>query len=123
MEKPITPATTDASLNSLNGSFRESLQEIVVKVNKVAEQCDGDAQALLDLLRVLETLHREIRANQFEPSLPNTRNDLYEFLKDIDETGGWPYIERMKLRAFFKAVAIDSEMLTNEAENFSDEQD
>jgi hypothetical protein len=51
------------------------------------------------LLRHLEELHRQIREEIFEPSLPNIRNDLYNLLRDIDESGGWPYIERMKLRA------------------------
>lgn len=116
MEQPITPATTDSSLNSPHSSFPESLQEIFAKVYNIAGQCDGDAQALLDLLRTLEALHKEIRANLFEPSLPNTRNDLYELLKDIDETGGWPYIERMKLRAFLQAVSPESEKATCDSE-------
>ncbi|MEA5532412.1 hypothetical protein VB691_00140 [Crocosphaera sp. XPORK-15E] len=85
----------------------------MVRVETVAEQCDGDSQALLDLLRTLETLHREIRSNLFEPSLPNTRNALYEFLKEIDESGGWPYIERMKLQAFLKMVSPKDETSTN----------
>jgi hypothetical protein len=50
----------------------------------------------------LESLHRQIRTEQFEPSLPNTRKDLYTFLKDVEESGGWPYIERGKLQTFLQ---------------------
>jgi hypothetical protein len=50
----------------------------------------------------LESLHRQIRTEQFEPSLPNTRKDLYAFLKDVEESGGWPYIERGKLQTFLQ---------------------
>jgi hypothetical protein len=42
----------------------------------------------------------------FEPSLPNTRKDLYGLLRDIEETGGWPYIERMKLQMLMEKLLI-----------------
>ena len=108
MEQP-KPVKTEQSFNPENSSFSDCLQEIVLMVNQASEQCHNDPQALLNLLRTLETLHREIRSNLFEPSLPNTRNDLYALLREIDETGGWPYIERMKLQAFLKAVSQDRE--------------
>ncbi|MEA5512176.1 hypothetical protein VB715_20590 [Crocosphaera sp. UHCC 0190] len=113
MEQPKTSSPTEQPLNSPNSSSSDSLQEIILRVQTVAEQCDGDSQALLDLLRTLETLHREIRSNLFEPSLPNTRNALYEFLKEIDESGGWPYIERMKLQAFLKMVSQNDKTSPN----------
>lgn len=82
----MTPATTNPSLNSPNDSFPASLEEIIIRVNNAAKQCDSDILALLALLRTLETLHRDIRTNLFEPALPNTRNALYDLLRDIDET-------------------------------------
>ena len=51
------------------------------------------------LLRTLEDLHRRIQEQIFQPSLPDTRKNLYDLLREIEETGGWPYIERMKLQA------------------------
>lgn len=60
-------------------------------------------------------LHREIRVDMFEPILPNTRKDLYSLLKDIEESGGWPYIERMKLQALLLPLLKWEE---NKAENF-----
>ena len=113
MEQTNTPATTDHSLNPSNGSFPASLEEIVTRVNTASTQCENDPQRLLELLRTLEQLHQEIRVNLFEPSLPNTRNDLYDLLRDIEETGGWPYIGRMKLQAFL-------ENLQSEVEHSSD---
>ena len=64
----------------------------------LAEQHHQDTLFLLSLLRNLETIHRKIRTEMFELSLPHTRNDLYQLVKDIEEKGGWPYIERMRLR-------------------------
>ena len=110
MEQTNSSATTDPSLNSKHGSFPASLQEIVTRVNIASTQCDNDPQRLLELLRTLEALHSDIRVNLLEPSLPNSRNDLYELLRDIDETGGWPYIERMKLQAFLKHLSSDIDM-------------
>jgi hypothetical protein len=88
--------------------FSESLEEIVVNVNSLAHQCEGDSQNLLALLRTLEALHGQIRSNLFEPSLPNTRNSLYEILREIEETGGWPYIERMKLQTLIQRLSEET---------------
>lgn len=68
----------------------------------LAKQHRQDTLFLLSLLRNLETIHRQIRTQMFEPSLPTTRNDLYQLVKDIEEKGGWPYIERMRLRDILK---------------------
>jgi hypothetical protein len=77
---------------------QEQLEKIIETVWLLANDCREDHQSLLCLLRTLESLHREIRDKLFEPSLPNTRNTLTHLLRDIEESGGWPYIERMKLQ-------------------------
>ncbi|MGL5035468.1 MAG: hypothetical protein ACRC6M_16905 [Microcystaceae cyanobacterium] len=77
-----------------------ALQEIVTMVEAVSQSCGDDCDRLLALLRTLEGLHRQIRTEKFEPSLPNTRKELYYFLRDVEESGGWPYIERGKLQHF-----------------------
>lgn len=74
------------------------LQGIYQEVWALAKHCEGKSELLLSLLRALEGLHREIREELFQPSLPDTRNSLYELLKRIEESGGWPYIERMRLK-------------------------
>ena len=54
--------------------------------------------ALLALLRLLEQCHREICETRFRDALPSNRHTLYTLLRDIEAHGGWPYIQRMKLR-------------------------
>jgi hypothetical protein len=87
----------------MNEHLLESeLKTIVDRVEAIALECGDDSDRLLALLRTLEGLHRRICAEQFEPSLPNTRKDLYALLKDMEEQGGWPYIKRGKLQTFIK---------------------
>jgi hypothetical protein len=85
----------EQNLHNLN----KELLEIRTIIQGLAQQQQGNSQGLLLLLRTLEHLHREIREQLFEPSLPNMRRELYNFLRDMEETGGWPYIERMRLKA------------------------
>ncbi|MBH8553018.1 hypothetical protein I8751_11700 [Nostocaceae cyanobacterium CENA357] len=87
--------------NSLElGKLSEQLQTIATAVHDVAQGYQGDAIALLNLLRQLEQLHRDIRDGAFQESLPDNRQHLYSLLKDIESEGGWPYIGRMRLQAF-----------------------
>ncbi|GAB4545381.1 MAG: hypothetical protein Tsb0014_39590 [Pleurocapsa sp.] len=90
--------------------WQKTADEILV----LAQQHREDTLFLLSLLRNLEKIHRQIRTEMFELSLPKTRNDLYQLVKDIEESGGWPYIERMKLRELLKNIDLDRD---NEAEN------
>lgn len=82
-------------LGQLEAQMQKMSQEIVALATIYGE----DSLALLFLLRTLEQLHRNIQNDLFQPSLPNNRHELYKLLKDIEETGGWPYIERMRLRS------------------------
>lgn len=77
--------------------LEENIRQLNAQVWELASQYQGDTHSLLMLLRALETLHRQIRIELFEPTLPNTRQALYQLLRDIEEEGGWPYIERMRL--------------------------
>jgi hypothetical protein len=78
------------------------LQAITADIRCLANSYKGNSLALLTLLRALEHSHREIRENFFQSSLPDSRHELYSLLKNIEEAGGWPYIERMKLRALME---------------------
>jgi hypothetical protein len=78
---------------------RRGLQAIAEAVRSEASSCQGDSLALLALLRMLESLHREIHDGFFQPSLPVSRQALYSLLKDIETSGGWPYIPRLRLRS------------------------
>lgn len=81
---------------------KQELQSLVNFVESLAQSYHPDSDRLLALLRTLEQLHRQIRTELFEPSLPNTRHDLYALLRDIEDSGGWPYIERGKLRTLME---------------------
>lgn len=78
------------------------LQLISDEVVKAAKSRDNDVLALLWLLRLLEQLHRDICETQFQAALPTNRQRLYALLRDIETSGGWPYIQRMKLRSLLE---------------------
>ncbi|MEH2297345.1 hypothetical protein [Nostoc sp.] len=86
--------------NQESGELSWKQQAIATVVYDAVQDCQGDTEALLALLRQLERLHREIRDGVFQESLPVNRRQLYSLLKDIECEGGWPYIERMRLQAF-----------------------
>lgn len=94
--------------NSLSPDLEQKLQEITTVVKSLAETNQEDLLFLLSLLRSLESIHRQIRTEMFEPALPNSRNKLYQLVKDIEEQGGWPYIERMKLKDLLSNLESDS---------------
>ena len=96
------------------------LQAIADAVGALATRGEGDSLALLALLRTLEQLHREIREGVFQVSLPDNRQALYALLKDIEEEGGWPYIDRMRLRSLlvnFSEVDLPVTNPVSEAES------
>ncbi|HHP7232643.1 MAG TPA: hypothetical protein ACFCUY_17530 [Xenococcaceae cyanobacterium] len=83
-------------------NLNANLDKIALELWVLAEKHQQDSLFLLSLLRSLEEIHRKIRTEMFEPSLPATRNKLYQLVRDIEEKGGWPYIERMKLQSLLK---------------------
>lgn len=87
---------------------QNKVQKLSTEIYHLAQQNQDDLLFLLSLLRDLEKTHRQIRTEMFETSLPKTRNDLYNLVKDIEEQGGWPYIERMKLQNLLKDIQSDS---------------
>ncbi len=84
-----------------------SFHKIADEIWALAEKTQQDSLSLLSLLRSLEEIHRKIRTEMFEPSLPKTRNDLYKLVKDIEEKGGWPYVERMKLKTLLQYLETE----------------
>jgi hypothetical protein len=81
-----------------------ALDHIVAQVESLAQNYRHDGDRLLVILRTLEHLHRKIRTELFEPALPNTRQELYTLLREIEEQGGWPYIERGKLQQLMQNI-------------------
>lgn len=80
--------------------LESDLNRISTLVQATAKQHQHQSLELLALLRLLESLHKEIRDGLFQESLPDSRQALYAFLRDIESEGGWPYIHRMRLQAF-----------------------
>jgi hypothetical protein len=83
----------------------DDLNEIADRINGIADRDRADPIALLHLLRILEQLHREIQQGYFQAALPDSRQALYALLRDIEENGGWPYIQRWKLQELFANLA------------------
>jgi hypothetical protein len=77
------------------------LAEIATEIHHIADRDRDDPIALLHLLRTLEQLHHEIQQGYFQSALPDSRQALYALLRDIEENGGWPYIQRWKLHELF----------------------
>ncbi len=94
-----------------DANLQAEMDDISAKVQAMGQQLKGDSLALLKLLRVLEALHREIREGVFQDALPQSRQNLYSLLRDIEAEGGWPYINRMRLQAFLDQMEQqDAEM-------------
>jgi hypothetical protein len=86
-----------------------SLHGLSTTVRQLASTYQGDSLKLLALLRTLESLHQEVRETAFQLALPDSRQALYTLLKDIETSGGWPYIHRMKLQFFLSQLQTASD--------------
>lgn len=91
-------------------TLNAALGEIAAMTRTVAQTQQGRSLELLALLRVLEGLHQEIRDSFFQEALPDNRQALYALLRDIELSGGWPYIHRMKLQALLVNLLSESEL-------------
>jgi len=86
----------NSSIN--NSAIENELKKLVNEILCLAKKSPDNIFDVLLILRELELLHRAIRQEMLEPNLPDTRHRLYLLLKHIEEVGGWPYIERMKIK-------------------------
>jgi hypothetical protein len=107
--------TQDQDINAIDSI--SLLTDTAQDLCALAKENQNDSLFLLSLLRDLEQIHRQIRINYFESALPQTRNDLYQFVKDIEEKGGWPYIERMKLTDLLKNLELSEENVKQRLES------
>lgn len=86
------------SLADLKTTSPRQIETIARELYAIADS-QGDAIALLHLLRALEQVHRDIQADYFQAALPDSRQALFTLLRDIEESGGWPYIQRWKIQS------------------------
>ena len=99
-QKPVTSDDLDAKVAALE---------------QLAQVLKDDPQALLQLLRRLEQLHRSIQDGPFRASLPCGRNELFRLLEDMEHSGGWPYIPRLQLRTFMDLLQAPTAQTAVEA--------
>jgi hypothetical protein len=102
MEKENTPIAAQTSEGISTVSLSERLQQISAIGHRLAIEHQHQTDELLTILRTLEELHRHIREDFFQHALPRDRHSLYSLLLEIEEHGGWPYIERMRLQALLR---------------------
>lgn len=94
---------------SLTPAQQSSLSNALQQLQSLAEELQGNPEALLQHLRQLEALHRTIQDGPFRNSLPADRNRLFELLQNMESSGGWPYIPRLQLRTFMDLMQNDVE--------------
>ena len=102
-----------------NQELKQKLQVLTTSIRELAEKSPDDLFNTLYILQELELLHRHIRIEMFEPSLPDTRHRLYLLMKHLEEEGGWPYIERMRLKNLCVNLKIDDSSETTISKNSS----
>lgn len=104
----MTPMTaTAAPETSLNPDQQQRLASVLSELRQLGGELEGDPQALLALLRQLEQLHRNLQDGAFRSSLPADRGELFNLLRAMEQSGGWPYIPRLQLRTFMDLLQRD----------------
>jgi hypothetical protein len=79
-------------------------QTVASEIYSLANRYQNEPAQLLALLRTLEKVHRDIQEGDFQNVLPQTRRDLYDFLRNMEEEGGWPYIPRRQLQSLLSKL-------------------
>ena len=117
-DKDLSPSSNLATSKPTTSATKatDRLEQIVAQIQEIADRDRADPLALLLLLRTLEHIHREIQQGYFQSALPNSRQSLFALLRDIEENGGWPYIQRWKLQELL-ANLPESEQLRSEWQN------
>ena len=106
---PSPPTSAPAPDPAFDPAADPELQRALDTLLRIAEQRAEQPEALLDLLRRIEHLHRTIQDGHFRSSLPGDRNGLFTLLAEMESSGGWPYIPRLQLRTFMDLLAPEPE--------------
>ena len=89
---------------SLTPPQQSRLASQLQQLEELANELQGQPEALLALLRQLEQLHRSVQDGPFRGSLPADRSQLFSLLQSVERSGGWPYIPRLQLRTFMELL-------------------
>ena len=93
---------------SLTPAQQTSLSNQLQSLQQLAQELNGNPEALLDVLRQIEQLHRTVQDGAFRGSLPADRSQLFSLLQNMERSGGWPYIPRLQLRTFIDLLQLDA---------------
>ncbi len=93
--------------SELSAEQQQRLQAALASLEELGLELQGQPAALLELLRQLEQLHRNLQDGAFRSSLPADRNALFNLLQRMERSGGWPYIPRLQLRTFMDLLQRD----------------
>lgn len=94
----------------------DRLETALETILNAACESKDDTLELLAILRRLERLHQQIRDTLFQESLPDNRQSLYILLRDIETSGGWPYIYRPRLREFISHLSETNQSTDNQVD-------
>jgi hypothetical protein len=103
---PVQRVNRDMSLTPVQ---QASLSNQLQTLQQLAQELNGNPEALLDLLRQIEQLHRTVQDGAFRGSLPADRSQLFSLLQNMERSGGWPYIPRLQLRTFMDLLQLEAE--------------
>lgn len=100
------PSMDPAAGKPMSGDpgWHDRLQQWSLAGQALAADVGGDPLQLLQLLRSIEQLHRELQDGPFRASLPSDRRGLHDLLQSMERSGGWPYIPRLQLRTFMELL-------------------
>lgn len=107
--RSVAPSPAPSAILSSTASSDPDLEQHLDALLRIAEQRSDQPEALLDLLRRIEHLHRSIQDGPFRSCLPSDRNGLFTLLSEMESSGGWPYIPRLQLRTFMDLLAPEPE--------------
>ena len=111
-EEPIASGGPVPRVNrnmSLTPVQQASLSNQLQTLQQLAQELNGNPEALLDLLRQIEQLHRTVQDGAFRGSLPADRSQLFSLLQNMERSGGWPDIPRLQLRTFMDLLQLEAE--------------
>ncbi|MGV2387872.1 MAG UNVERIFIED_CONTAM: hypothetical protein LVR29_04845 [Microcystis novacekii LVE1205-3] len=87
-----------------NSQLDSQLHTLVTTVTAIAQEQQGDCNGLLMSLLDFRKFTSANSKQMFEPSLPNTRKDLYGVLRISRKPGNGAILERMKLQMLMEKL-------------------
>jgi small-conductance mechanosensitive channel len=100
---PCDPSTEQEQEPTAPGQ-QQRLDALLAELSSLSQELANQPEALVNLLRQLEQLHRQIQDGPLRGSLPTDRHRLFALLQNLEQSGGWPYIPRPQLHNFLRQL-------------------